>query len=306
MKIFFGLVCTSSLMMAASNLQVVYGFTPSSISDHQGVLLPFRTMVDLPAVLPSPQIRSTSALMMAKKAGKKSGNKGGSTSSGGGFGSTTKNNGSNPQQQQQRTRSLSQHSPGAGTKPLRTAANTFDALRKEFGKDCTNDVYCRSPDNDRETFWYVGKVAVRPGTSATPDQAVISQKRLILEYSKSELRPQNFAGRYAQNLELWLAPGDSEMDAVQNKVSLVKVDGSMSDLADDFNVKHVGFNPEIYVVRNQNVVLDTIVGCCDVLYKQCLLPDDRNQNLEQSLFPVGSERQLHHSHSSFLFALFVG
>ena len=144
---------------------------------------------------------------------------------------------------------MSQHAPGAGTKPLRNAANTFDKLRQDYGKDCTNDVYCRSPDNDIETFWFVGKVAVRPDTAATPDQAVISQKRLILEYAKSELRPQNFAGKYASTLELWLAPGDSEMDAVQNKVSLTKVNGSMSDLVDDFNVKDVGFNPEIYVVR---------------------------------------------------------
>jgi hypothetical protein len=185
---------------------------------------------------------------MAKKAGKKgSATKGAYSGGGDGFASAT-SIGLNSQQR--KTRSLStQHSPGAGTKPLRAAANAFDKIRHEFEKDCTSDVYCRSPDNDIETFWFVGKVAVRPETSATPDQAVISQKRLILEYAKSELRPQNFAGRYASTLELWLAPGDSEMDAVQNKVSLTKVDGSMSDLVDDFNVNDVGFNPEIYVVR---------------------------------------------------------
>ncbi|KAG7357393.1 hypothetical protein IV203_002081 [Nitzschia inconspicua] len=143
-------------------------------------------------------------------------------------------------------RSVSGHR-GSGEKPLRQAANTFDAIRKDHGAECTNDVYCRSPLNDKETFWFVGKIAVRPNTAATPKQAVLSQKRLILEYSKRELRPQNLGGKYSDNLELWIAPGDSEMDAVQNKISLVRVDGSTADLVPDFSVKDVGYNPEIYV-----------------------------------------------------------
>jgi len=140
---------------------------------------------------------------------------------------------------------------GSGTKPLRVAANTFDKLRGDYGKDYTSDVYCKSPLNDPELLWFVGKVNIRPDTAATSEQAVISQKRLILEYAKRELRPQNFGGKYADSLELWLAPGDSEMDAVQNKVSLKKVDGSISDLSEDFSVSDVGFNPEIYVGDEQ-------------------------------------------------------
>ena len=81
----------------------------------------------------------------------------------------------------------------------------------------------------------------------TEFEAVISQKRLILEYAKNQLRPQNFGGPYAKSLELWLAPGDTEMDVVQNKISLVKVTGSVADLSDTFSVADVGFNPEIYV-----------------------------------------------------------
>jgi hypothetical protein len=101
--------------------------------------------------------------------------------------------------------------------------------------------------NDKETFWFVGKIAVRPGTAATPEQAILSQKRLILEYAKRELRPQNLGGKYSAELDLWLAPGDSEMDAVQNKINLVKVEGTTADLVPDFSVKDVGYNPEIYV-----------------------------------------------------------
>jgi hypothetical protein len=145
-----------------------------------------------------------------------------------------------------KVRSVSGHR-GSGEKPLRQAANTFDAIRKEHGKDCTYDVYCRSPLNDKETFWFVGKVSVRPDTVATPEQAILSQKRVILEYAKHELRPQNLAGKYSKGLELWYAPGDTEMDAVQNKIHLKKVDGSTADLHVDFSVKDVGYNPEIYV-----------------------------------------------------------
>ena len=147
---------------------------------------------------------------------------------------------------------------GSGTKPLRQAANTFDHLLKEQTQDdivsCVSDVYVRSPLNDKSLFWFVGKVARctiadnLKGTSLpTEQEAVISQKRLILEYAKRELRPQNMGGPFEKGLELWLAPGNSEMDVVQNKVSLVKVEGSLSTLADGFHVGDVGYNPEIYV-----------------------------------------------------------
>ena len=116
---------------------------------------------------------------------------------------------------------------GSGTKPLRIAANTFDEIRKKYEKEGTTDVYVRSPLNDETTFWFAGKLARRidpndnklEGLSIpTESEAAISQKRLILEYAKNQLRPQNFGGPFGKDLELWLAPGDSEMDVVQNKV----------------------------------------------------------------------------------------
>jgi hypothetical protein len=163
-----------------------------------------------------------------------------SSGGGGGFGAKTSVSTDN------QVRSVSGHA-GSGEKPLRQAANTFDAIRKDHGKESTHDVYCYSPLDDQETFWFVGKIAVRPGTAATALQAALSQKRLIFEYSKRELRPQNLGGKYASALELWLAPGDSEMDAVQNKISLTKVEGTTKDLLPEFSVKDVGYNPEIYV-----------------------------------------------------------
>jgi len=209
--------------------------------------------------------------MMAKKKSKKTTNKvsagsGNVGGGGGGFGmrtSTTKST----IRTAQITRSVSGHT-GSGTKPLRAAANTFDALRKEFGVDACRDVYVRAPLNDPITFWFVGKIASRSekedgnsnnhddsnnnneeiGTTITPEMAIWSQKRLILEYAKHQLRPQNLGGKFSEGLEVWLAPGDSEMDVVQNKIPLQKVTGSVHDLPVGFTVKDtVGYNPEIYM-----------------------------------------------------------
>lgn len=166
----------------------------------------------------------------------------GSSKSGGGFGSTqsfssNKNN--------KKLRSISSKHTGSGAKVLRKAANAFDAIRKEHGKEACHDVYIRSPLHSPTTFWFVGKVAAQPGI--VPTHACLAQKRVIFEYSQRELRPQNMGGSYASALELWFAPGDSEMDVVRNQVNLIKVDGSASDLPDDFDANLVGYNPEIYV-----------------------------------------------------------
>ena len=79
-------------------------------------------------------------------------------------------------------------------------------------------MYVRSPLNDESTFWFVGKVirmiedegSVADGSSnaddnvlvgsvyPTENEALISQKRLILEYAKNQLRPQNMGGPYCK------------------------------------------------------------------------------------------------------------
>ena len=225
--------------------------TPSCRTDHHPSLLKTQTSLD---------------------AKKKSGSGGG----GGGFGSgaatkkKSSSKGAGSSIDATKVRSVSGYT-GSGTKVLATAANNFDRIRKLFGKTATTDVYVRSPLNDESVFWFVGKV-IRMITDEeaqeegggnnnsdtledelvgtvypTEVEAILSQKRLILEYAKNQLRPQNMAGPYSSALELWSAPGDSEMDVVQNKVTLVKIDGSSRDLRDGFNVKDVGYNPEIYV-----------------------------------------------------------
>jgi len=195
------------------------------------------TFAFAPKLIPTTRTWKLSA---TKKTNKKS-------PAGGGFGSTSDSN------KNGKVRSVSGYT-GSGTKPLRIAANTFDAIQKVYGKEGISDLYMRSPLNDAQLFWYVGKVVRRidledkemQGESIpTEMEAVISQKRLIIEYAKNQLRPQNFGGPYSKNLEIWIAPGDSEMDVVQNKVSLTKVAGSTADLSETFSVHDVGFNPEV-------------------------------------------------------------
>jgi hypothetical protein len=157
---------------------------------------------------------------------------------------------------------LGRAAAGAGTRVLASAANRFDRIRKLHGRGATTDVYVRSPLNDESTFWFVGKVARmmdvgdgdRGGSSSsmlagsvypTESEAILGQKRLILEYAKGELRPQNMGGPYSAGLEIWTAPGDSEMDVVRNKVALVRVAGSTRDLRDGFDANDVGYNPEV-------------------------------------------------------------
>ena len=213
--------------------------------------------------------RSTSSsLNMAEKKKSKP------TSGGGGFGSNSSITNNNVK----KARSISSKHTGAGTKALASAANTFDRIRKLYGKGGTTDVYVRSPKNDESVFWFVGKVVrmldntdgvddgkdvhvEKPGDEEiqqnqpkllagsvypTISEAVLSQKRLILEYAKCELRPQNMGlPAYSPYLELWIAPGDSEMDVARNHVTLAKIDGSSKDVREGFNVNDVGYNPEV-------------------------------------------------------------
>jgi len=186
----------------------------------------------------------------------------GGSGSGGGFGSPKKDGkkkggrggaAAGPARDDSKVRTVS-GSSGSGAKPLRVAANTFDSIFEKYGAPCVTDLYVRSPANEADTgsdptFWFVGKVAADPSAPRPPTvaEAVLSQKRLILEYAKRELRPQNFVGKYSEGLQVWTAPGNSEMDVVQNKAALERVAGSTADIAEDFDVRNVGFNPEIYV-----------------------------------------------------------
>lgn len=180
-----------------------------------------------------------------------------SFTTGSGFGSSRDNTKSSKLGQQQRSPSSSGNSSSVRQRLARAARN-YDEIRKVHGVSNSRDVYVRSPKNSPTTYWFVGKVGfVEP---MTPSAACLLQKRIILEYAAS-LRPQNMGGPiYSKELEIWLAPGDSEMDVVRNLVNLEPVRGSAADVVlsnsnnnnDDNNSSVnvdalMGYNPEIYV-----------------------------------------------------------
>ncbi|KAL7435695.1 hypothetical protein ACHAXH_002717 [Discostella pseudostelligera] len=117
----------------------------------------------------------------------------------------------------------------------------FENIKAVAGKELTNDIYARDPNMD--TFWYVGKVA---HVSDVPiDKAIARQWSMIEEHS-ARLRPAELYPKWGK-LELWVAPGDSELDVAYCKPEIVfqqmfrDVDG-----AADVRSVEVGFAGELY------------------------------------------------------------
>lgn len=117
----------------------------------------------------------------------------------------------------------------------------FESIKTVAGKELINDVYARDPDS--ETFWFVGKIA--HVTDVPLEKAIARQWSMIEEHS-ARLRPAELYPKWGQ-LELWVAPGDSELDVAYCKPEIVflqmfrDVDGA----CDVRNVE-VGFAGELY------------------------------------------------------------
>jgi hypothetical protein len=127
---------------------------------------------------------------------------------------------------------------------LAKQSEIYDNLFKENGNNHHIDVYCRL--NITEVFYFVGKVNYIP--TLTANNALLAQKNLIIEYSKS-LRPKDLAGPNGMlgDLELWYAPGNSEMNVAQNKIKLEgPLIGNEEDMLGIVKPKEIGFSPEIY------------------------------------------------------------
>eukprot|EP00980_Cylindrotheca_fusiformis_P008860 scaffold1888_cov120-Cylindrotheca_fusiformis.AAC.30 len=89
----------------------------------------------------------------------------------------------------------------------------FHAIRSVGGKDMTNDVYLRDPKTD--VFWYIGKVA--RVSDVTLEKAVSRQWHMI-ERHGTNLRPVEL-WPHRGKLEIWTAPGDSELEVAYNRPS---------------------------------------------------------------------------------------
>lgn len=131
------------------------------------------------------------------------------------------------------------------------AQQSFRAIREAGGKDVVADIYGldRSLSNINQSqeglFWYLGKVA--RVSDVTLEQCMSRQWHLIQQHA-ANLRPLDLYPAWTiQQLELWCAPGDSELDVAYNRPSItfVKMEANVSG-ADDIKNNLIGFQGEVY------------------------------------------------------------
>jgi hypothetical protein len=125
---------------------------------------------------------------------------------------------------------------------------SFEMMKKR-GIPVARDLYVRLSTNN--VFWFVGKI-IHDSRQIDTLGALLVMSPLIKEYGKT-LRPKDIAlGTVADNanIQIWTAPGNSEMDSAQHKTTLerlqyegVELDGLSESVSRD----SVGFEPEIYV-----------------------------------------------------------
>lgn len=117
----------------------------------------------------------------------------------------------------------------------------FNALRDVGGPEVTFDLYVPEPDS--EIFWFVGKVA---SISDVPIEKAVARQWAMIEEHASNLRPIELYPNRGK-LEIWMAPGDSELDVAYNRPDVVfqkmekKVEG-----AEAVKSNMVGFQGEVY------------------------------------------------------------
>lgn len=123
----------------------------------------------------------------------------------------------------------------------------FCDIREAGGVQMTNDVYVRDPTDSSNTFWFVGKVARVSDVSLA--QCVARQYPLVEQHAV-QLRPLELSkSKLGSTLELWTAPGDSELQVAYNKPDLImeKMERHLVDEdAAAVNKNYVGFQGEIY------------------------------------------------------------
>jgi hypothetical protein len=114
-------------------------------------------------------------------------------------------------------------------------------IRGAGGKEVCNDVYVRNPKED--VFWYAGKVA-RVSDVALDD--CIARQWNLIETHATNLRPIELFPHRGR-LEIWSAPGDSELDVAYNRPHLKMTKHEPRAMtSQDLKQNFVGFQGEIY------------------------------------------------------------
>lgn len=127
---------------------------------------------------------------------------------------------------------------------VKRAHETFHNLRNIGGKEVCNDVYARSPRHStNEEMFYIGKVSKI--SDVTIEDCIARQWNMI-EHHASNLRPIELKPNQGK-LELWIAPGDSELDVAYNRptlqmIKMMKYPITSKELKNNV----IGFQGEVY------------------------------------------------------------
>ena len=124
----------------------------------------------------------------------------------------------------------------------------FVDIRTAGGPELTNDIYARKAGDD--AFYFAGKVA---RVSDVPPEVAVARQWSLIETHAARLRPIELYPSKGK-LELWLAPGDSEMDVAYNRPNVQFVQMKRPEDVegvDDVKVACVGFQGEMYEVGEE-------------------------------------------------------
>ena len=140
---------------------------------------------------------------------------------------------------------------GTFAKLLSQTSKVFEDLKPVEG--VSKDVYVRLCKT--ETCYFVGKINYKSGLNITPEAAVLYYASLIQEYAKA-LRPKDLAGPGKGRdtvLEIWTAPGNTEMDVAKNMQSLeLLLTPSIDAMPPLLEISpNIGYEPEIYQNNEQ-------------------------------------------------------
>jgi hypothetical protein len=125
---------------------------------------------------------------------------------------------------------------------VKRSHENFLSLRNIGSKDVCNDVYAKSPVA-KEEVWYVGKIAKVSDVSL---EDCVARQWNIIETHATNLRPIELYPHRGQ-LELWTAPGDTELDVAYNRPELKMTKMNKYEVTpQQLKNNMIGFQGEVY------------------------------------------------------------
>jgi len=124
---------------------------------------------------------------------------------------------------------------------VKRAHENFLSIRNIGGKELCNDLYASAPES--EEVWYVGKVAKVSDVSL---EDCIARQWNLIETHATNLRPIELYP-HRGNLELWSAPGDTELDVAYNRPELKMQNMKHYEVTpQQLKNNMIGFQGEVY------------------------------------------------------------